>query len=190
MVRVTHTENMSGGVKALIQRMEELKKKRVLVGVPSNKAARGENEEEITNAQLVFNHTNGIRTEPMREEMEKEQQRGTKYSVALQMYTHAHGSAMLQVPPRPIIEPALKSQMEIIAKRLSQMAVAGLDGKNISKEADTLGTFASKTVQGWFTNPQNGWAPNAPSTIRKKKSNKPLVDTGELRDSITYVVED
>lgn len=31
--------------------------------------------------------------------------------------------------------------------------------------------------------------PNAPSTIRRKKSSKPLIDTGQLRNAITYTVE-
>jgi len=30
------------------------------------------------------------------------------------------------------------------------------------------------------------FVPNAPATIRKKKSSTPLVDTGQLRASITY----
>ena len=30
--------------------------------------------------------------------------------------------------------------------------------------------------------------PNAPATIRKKKSNKPLIDTGRMRQSVTYIV--
>lgn len=34
-----------------------------------------------------------------------------------------------------------------------------------------------------------GWAPNAPSTIRRKGSNKPLIDTGKLVNAIRYEVE-
>ena len=42
----------------------------------------------------------------------------------------------------------------------------------------------------WFENPQNGWPPNSPRTIRRKGSDQPLVDTGEMRKAITYVVRD
>ena len=31
--------------------------------------------------------------------------------------------------------------------------------------------------------------PNAPSTIRKKGSDKPLIDTGRLRQSVNYVIK-
>lgn len=34
------------------------------------------------------------------------------------------------------------------------------------------------------------YAPNAPSTIARKKSTKPLVDTGHLKNSVTYAVRD
>jgi hypothetical protein len=40
----------------------------------------------------------------------------------------------------------------------------------------------TKIVQGPFT-------PNAPSTIRKKKSARPLIHTGHMRQSIRYVVK-
>lgn len=33
------------------------------------------------------------------------------------------------------------------------------------------------------------WAPNAPSTVKKKKSNRPLIDTGRLRASIRYIIK-
>lgn len=32
------------------------------------------------------------------------------------------------------------------------------------------------------------YEPNAPSTIRKKKSDKPLIDTGRMRQSVKYVI--
>ena len=54
--------------------------------------------------------------------------------------------------------------------------------------------FAQNKVRAWFTDERNNWPPNAPSTIEKKSKNgkikdNPLIDTGELRKSITYVVK-
>ena len=34
-----------------------------------------------------------------------------------------------------------------------------------------------------------GFAPNAPSTIRSKGSEQPLIDTGHMRQSVNYVIE-
>jgi hypothetical protein len=35
-----------------------------------------------------------------------------------------------------------------------------------------------------------GWAPNSPVTVKMKGSSRPLIDTGAMRQSVTYVVED
>ncbi|MBY6921870.1 hypothetical protein HYH30_19035, partial [Clostridium botulinum] len=43
--------------------------------------------------------------------------------------------------------------------------------------------------RAWFTNPSNNWAENSAETIKRKDSDKPLIDTGELRKSITYVIK-
>jgi hypothetical protein len=58
-------------------------------------------------------------------------------------------------------------------------------------------------ARAWFTNPANNWAPNSDITINGSKpdkngkqfikgkgSDQPLIDTGELRKSIIYVVKD
>jgi hypothetical protein len=45
-------------------------------------------------------------------------------------------------------------------------------------------------VRAWFVDPKNGWPENSPITIAAKGSDKPLIDTGELRKAITYVVGD
>ena len=57
------------------------------------------------------------------------------------------------------------------------------------EELKKTGMFVQNKVRSWFTDSRNGWPPNAPSTIKAKKGkSNPLIDTGELRKSITYVV--
>lgn len=189
MISVKHKEHMPGGVQALIERMDALKKQQVLVGVPSEKNAR-KGDQKIGNAELVFIHTNGVRAVPMRKEMQPELNKGAKYSVALQMYLHAHGSAMMHAPARPIIEPSIKDKQDVVSDRLAQIGVAAMQGADVRGSLTSLGQFCASNAQKWFTNPKNGWAPNAPSTIKAKHSSKPLIDTGVLRQSITYIVED
>jgi hypothetical protein len=50
------------------------------------------------------------------------------------------------------------------------------------------GQVAENAARNWFVNPKNGWAPNAPSTIRRKGSDKPGIDTGEMRKALTHLV--
>ena len=54
---------------------------------------------------------------------------------------------------------------------------------------ERAGTQGENAVKGWFTNPKNNWAENAESTKKRKGSSKPLIDTGQLRKSITHVVK-
>lgn len=52
-----------------------------------------------------------------------------------------------------------------------------------------VGDSAVKAIEDSFSNKGYGtWKDNAPWTIRVKGRNDPMVDTGELRDSISYEV--
>lgn len=60
---------------------------------------------------------------------------------------------------------------------------------NAKKMAKKLGILAEKIVLESFETSGDGkWAPNAPYTVAMKGSDKPLIDTGELRKSITSQV--
>ena len=50
-----------------------------------------------------------------------------------------------------------------------------------------IGVFAKGLVQQQIVD--GDFEPNAPSTIRKKGSDKPLIDTGRLRQSVNYVIK-
>lgn len=199
MVNVTH-KIFNGGASALMERLKKLSSQKVCVGVPSpddpgltdeqKKQIERENEGhgDISNADLVYIHTHGVRPRPVRQEMQKEIDKGTQYSVALQMYIHEHGSFAYQVPPRPIIEPAIKNSKEDIGELLGEAAKAAAEGKNVEKALIDVGQEAQQDVKDWFNNPQNGWAPNSPETVKRKKSDQPLIDTGALRQSIIFVI--
>lgn len=123
----------------------------------------------------------------------KTSRKGEPVTNAGLMYIHTHGSALRNIPPRPVIEPAIeaKDNKDNITKELELAANSELDGDRANtllhlKRAGTLGSNAAKR---WFTDPRNGWAPNAPSTIAAKGSDRPLIDKGELRRAITHVEE-
>lgn len=115
-----------------------------------------------------------------------------KINNAALMYIHTNGSPARNIPKRPVIEPALAADgnRQVIEKELRAAASAQLDSKPQEalaalQRAGMAGANASKE---WFTDPRNNWPPNKPATIRRKKSSRPLIDTGALRRSITYVV--
>ncbi|MDQ0202482.1 hypothetical protein [Pectinatus haikarae] len=191
MVKGTVSLQQNGSTGSIRKLIENLSKKKVLVGIPQENAGRPDGD-TINNAELLYVQSHGVRSEEMRQEMTENTDKGMKYSKAHSLYIKEHGSPMLNIPPRPVLEPAIESQKDIIGKQLAAASTAAIE-KNPQAMEEALnkaGMLAESAAKGWFDNPENGWPPNAESTIKKKGSDHPLIDTGEMRKSITYVVRD
>lgn len=96
-----------------------------------------------------------------------------------------HGSPVKNIPPRPLLKPVLNKHKDKILEifgKVYAMLLAG-DEQGADRELDILAQRVQRWTQAFFTE-DNGWAPNAPSTIRRKGSDKPLIDTSSLRQSI------
>jgi hypothetical protein len=172
-----------------IDRTEQLKRglhdiarMRVYVGIPEENASRpGDNT--INNAELLFIQTNG--------------------------------SPINKIPPRPVIEPAIEAEdnKEAITGELRQSAKAIFEGskQQAIMHMRTAGQEGVNAARNWFDDPRNGWPPNTEGTARRKIMKmqgterdaalekldwgedvsdlvKPLIDTGEMRKSITFVM--
>ena len=148
-------------VSKMVKGINYTKDNYLLIGIPQKKTTR-ENE-AITNAELLFIHTNG--------------------------------SPINNVPARPVIEPALEDDMERLTSMLKDFANEAIEGnfEEAQKQLERTGMRAQNVCRNWFTNADNNWPENAPS-VRERKIKKgsteprPLIDTGELRKSIIYVV--
>lgn len=193
----------------LVKKMiDDLAKQHVYVGIPEES---NNLNGDIKNAELLYIHSHGIRSKEMIEEMnvnmgigadgmpyDTEYNKflnnmgsgGMSYSAAYQMYIQANGSPLWKSPPRPVIEPAIEyaPNKTVIAKQLRVALDTALSGKDATPELHKAGMLGQQIVQDWFTNPNNLWPENAPSTVKMKGSDRPLIDTGELRRSITFVV--
>ncbi|MGD8188567.1 hypothetical protein ACQCN2_01070 [Brevibacillus ginsengisoli] len=170
--------------------LEGLAKKQVYVGIPEGSERPEEPGQPIDNAQLLYIHSNGIRQKAMRDEMNPKVESGEmSYSKAYQMWLQTHGSPLWRSPPRPVIEPAIEHNKEAIAKQLKKVSEVALDGGDPEVELHKAGMMGQNFARGWFTDPNNGWPPNSPITEERKGSDKPLIDKGELRKAITYVVK-
>jgi hypothetical protein len=108
------------------------------------------------------------------------------------LFIHTKGSPLKHIPARPVVEPAIKADGDIIARELASMAKAELAGDHDKavKGARRAAIAGQNAARGWFTDSRNNWAPNAPSTIKRKGSDRPLIDTGALRDAIVGVVRE
>lgn len=138
-----------------------------------------------------------------------------KMNNATLLYIHTNGSEKRNLPPRPLIEPALEANDDKIAADLAEVSRLLLDGnyKGALKMMHTTGKDALNMITDFYDDPsQNQWPRNQDATVRAKikkkyKSKKKrkeameeyraggevdqiLVDTGALRSSITYVIGD
>lgn len=126
-------------------------------------------------------------------------------------YIHEHGSPANNIPARPFLIPGVKDAREEVEHRLKKAANLALDGNMSAVDAQlsmagqeardavkakinsgdfepladaTLEARARKGRKGAKAELASRRAGNAPGTALAK----PLIDTGQLRNSITYVV--
>lgn len=105
-------------------------------------------------------------------------------------YLHTNGSPLQNIPARPFLVPSFKANMAALMasqKRVFKAAVEG-DKSEVNANMQKTGLIGQNAAKGWFTDPRNEWAPNTPYTIARKGSDRPLIDTGALRNSIVYVI--
>lgn len=112
-------------------------------------------------------------------------------------YIMETGSPAANIPARPFLVPGVRAAQDRAAARLSKAAVAALEERQdvVQVSMDAAGLIAQTSVQAYITDGPH--LPLAPATLRRRKSRKPprmgerpLVDTGQLRRSISYVIRD
>lgn len=189
MVNVEHKE-YNGGILGVFKRLAAIKKRAIYVGVPNQTKHR--KGDEIDNAQLLFIHTHGVRRNQMIGEMGKQMSRGYKYSSAFSLYIQTHGSPLWRIPPRPVLVPAIRANRASITEKYAGIAKSASKGdyEGMDRAITRTGLAAQNACRAWFLDPRNRWPANSPSTVKKKKSSNPLIDEGELRKSIVYVVRE
>lgn len=193
MVKGIATVTKTGkGFSTIVGKLQALTKKEVLVGIPQERSKRPGDGDMVNNAELLYLHTHGVRSSAMRTEMQPSIKSGMKYSAAHSLYVQTHGSPAYSIPPRPVLQPAIKNSRTVIGKQIAGAYRAAMHGDMTGAERglELAGTVAQNAARAWFDNPKNKWPPNSAQTIKAKGSDSPLIDTGEMRKSITYVIRD
>lgn len=92
------------------------------------------------------------------------------------------------IPPRPFIEDGLREKSDALKKCVKEQVDAAKNGK---ANWDKVGTMAVGAVQQIVRSDYyKSSAPNAPLTIaRKRGKDTPLIDTGDLINSLEFIVE-
>lgn len=166
----------------LVRNLERAVRTEVLVGIPRATAMR--EGDTISNAEIA--------------------------------YINEHGDPAQRIPPRPFMEPGLARCRDEVREAMAQGVQQLGTGGTLRPAAERVGLICQASIRGVFTD--NDWKPLSPRTIMaraqrtvskrkgfdeksdrqqqnmlakelaRRANDRPLIDTGALRQSITYVV--
>lgn len=101
--------------------------------------------------------------------------------------THEYGSKDGHIPERSFLRRTFIENVKETAAMMEKLAVAAHKlSIPTARVLDMLGEWAAAQVKKRITTGEPIPPPNAPSTIRRKGSARPLVDTGRMVGSITF----
>lgn len=89
-----------------------------------------------------------------------------------------------RIPSRPFLRQTLAENQEKYTALFVKLFESGVSIEQIYEQ---IALIAQGDVQQNIVNGK--WTANAPSTIKRKKSSKPLIDTGKLRQSVKGIVK-
>jgi hypothetical protein len=178
---------------AIYKSLDTLVDSDILVGITQDKDNREDGG--ITNAQLAYLHENGFKANAWamyfaykkRFEGDKSKQ---KALAALYAYIKSKGDPHFNIPPRPFMEPAINKNKDKLILLQSKLLKTALRGNLLitRSKMEQLGETASGWIRKFMADDENGFHKNSPLIEALKGSEKPLIDTGALRQSITSVV--
>ena len=171
----------------VLKAIRDLTNKRVMVGVPEEDAQRTDEEEgddQATNALIG--------------------------------YVLENGCPEINIPPRPFLVPGVENCQETVTARLKKAGVSALSGNSgdVTTQLNACGLIAVSSVKDKMdTGPfepladatlearvrrNNGSQVGAAEELASRRAGnppgtdlaQPLIDTGNLQNSITYVIRD
>lgn len=103
---------------------------------------------------------------------------------------HEFGSVSENIPPRSFLRMPLEAKKQDLVKTLeTKKAKKAITEGDLDSALELMGVAAEGIIQEAFSTRGFGeWQENSPATIAKKKSSSPLIDTGQLRRSISSEV--
>ena len=101
---------------------------------------------------------------------------------------HELGGPSRGIPARPFLIPTMQNNAEKYTNLMAQGFRNALQDKEKAAEVyEKIGLVASSDVKDYIASGQ--FVPLKQSTIDRKGSSKPLISTGEMRNSISYEVK-
>lgn len=112
-------------------------------------------------------------------------------------FINEFGSDHKNIPARPFLRPAIAQSKENIIKILKDGSLKALQGEDMHITLEKAGLYASTQVKNFIV-AGSGFTPLKPQTIKARQNRrshttagtKPLIDTGQMLNSITYAIRD
>lgn len=101
---------------------------------------------------------------------------------------HEFGVPEKNIPRRSFIRVPIENNIKEITKLIENNHRLVLEkGMQTKVALDLIGIKAQNVIKESFRN--NNWKANSRATIKRKGSSRPLINTGQLIGSISYIVE-
>jgi hypothetical protein len=172
------------GAAALLKRVTGLTKMNAYIGIPA--ADRRERSAQLTEM------AGKVKSKYRKAKLQKAA--GSDVNNAELLFIFSKGSPLRGQPARPVLEPAVAADgnRQPIAREIAASVKASLKGdhEQATKKMQRAALSGQNAARGWFTDGRNNWEPNAPSTIKRKGSDRPGIDTGAMRQAIIGVVRE
>lgn len=111
------------------------------------------------------------------------------FSIADLAATHEYGSSDGRIPARSFIRSTFDAKKKKYAKLIDALQSKIIfNNLNIKQALLTLGEVVSKDMVQTIN--RGIYPPLKPNTVKRKKSTKPLIDTGRLKGSITHEIRE
>ena len=94
----------------------------------------------------------------------------------------------VHIPSRPFLRDSVDAHSSEINAFLQSMRTQLVKGGSAEDTLKKIGVFQKGLIQKEIVN--GDFVPNSPETIKRKGSDKPLIDTGRMRQSINYVIQE
>lgn len=115
--------------------------------------------------------------------------RSTDITVGEVAVVNEFGSADKRIPERSFIRSTTDDQRRRVNAMIKRFKVVVIAGFFPAKKAlGIVGAYMKDRIQNKIVMLKN--PPNAPSTIARKGSSNPLIDKGQLRQKVDWVVQD
>jgi len=91
------------------------------------------------------------------------------------------------IPSRPFLKQSVDNNIDEINQMLAEKKQEIMSGGSAKQVLQDIGLFQKDLIQMEIT--EGSFEPNAESTVKKKGSDKPLIDTGRMLQSVNYKIK-